>query len=439
MSLAEKKTPDDDGILLVVDKTVRTEDILAGTRIEDIIKADLEQQIAFAETREIKPDELNAVEDVLKRKAREERARKSVLSQEDGIWFSRGKDPNYIASLKYADKEASRGIEFDETNDTILSRIDITLRNIESARKNMKKRASAAVHEGARLGTLLGIYSAELADESLTVFGRYLRDTAHGKTRLGRELAETMAAVLEFRDSRAVPYLYRKDTEKDIFVPAEESKRLLKNLHAWYKDAALPWIKNRAGPSLVNRLARTSRRIRRDILRPVKKSMVDPLADKIRELSEDKIKKYYTPDPETGKLILRKEFELGYAHALKKSAPYVFGVIGTCAIGFIAYNSGTDFTKVSSRDTSAAVFRYEPSAEEKKLGANPYDVVRKFNEQYDECVDNNPVSIHDLRYANGNRVFREKTKIPGNYRMREKQRELYVKIKGGQCAPKRKR
>jgi len=439
MNLADRKIPEDDGIRIVVDRNIKTEDILAGTRIEDIIQAGLEHQIAFAETRALTSDELDTVEDVLKRKAREERSKKSILTQEDGIWFSRGNDPRYISTLKYPDQNTFKGIEFDEANDTVLGRIDITLRNIESARKNMKKRASAAVHEGARLGAIVSLYSAELADESLTVFGRYLRDTMYGKTRLGRELAETMAAAMEFRDSTAIPYLYRKDPEKDIFVPAEESKRLLENLYAWSRDAALPWIKNRAGPSLVNRLARTYRKIRRDILKPVKKSMVDPLADKIRELSEESIRRYYTSDPETGKLILKKEVELGYAHALKKSAPYVFGVIGTCAIGFIAYSSGTDFTRVRSRDPAAAVFRYEPSAEEKRLGANPYDVARKFNEQYDECLQGNSISIHDLRYVNGNSIFRRGAKIPEDYRMKEKQRGLYVKIKGGPCAPKRKR
>ncbi len=433
----------DDGILLRVDKRIKTEDILAGTPIERIVNAIAKNELAFADTRALTSEELATIEGLLKQKAREERAKAAALTSDDGIWFSKGRDSTYIAGLGYAEEGLNKGIEFDEIRDDVLGRIDIALKRIATARKNM---GASAMHQSANfakkageLGTLVGVYSAELADESLTRFGRYIRDTAHGKTRLGRELFEISEAFINFRDEVAIPYVYREEPGVGSrFIPAEESGRLLKKFYAWSRDSALPWIKNKAGPSLTNRLTRTNRRIRREILRPVRKSLIDPLVEKIKNSSRQRISDYYTPDPSTGKLVLKKEIELGYAHAARKSAPYVLGAVGACTAGLIAYNSGTDFTKVNSRDQSAAVFRYEPSAEEKKSGANPHDVIRRFNEQYEECIEN-PLQLHDLRYANGNRVFRRSARIPKNYRMKDRSKNLYIKLDSGPCVAERDR
>ncbi len=439
----------DDGVLLIVDKTRTAEEIIAGTPIEKILKAVAENELAFADTRALTEEELKLLEITLKQKAREARTEAAELTQEDGIWFSNGSDPKYIAGLEFADSEFNKGIEFDESGN-VLGRIDIAIRKIESARRSVGESigetALTAMQQGGRfarrageLGTFVGIYSAEFADESLTRFGRYLRDSAHGKTRLGRELFEISDALMDFRDRTAIPFFYREEHEAErIFIPVEESERILKSFYAWSRNSAFPWIRKKAGPQLANKLTRVYKTIRRDILRPAKKSMFDPLAEKIRDLARERVSRYYTPDPSTGKLVLRKEIELGYAHAARRSAPYFLGAISACTIGLIAYNSGTDFTKVNSRDRSAAVFRYEPSAEEKRFGANPSNVIEKFNDQYDECIEN-PLSVHDLRYANGNRVFRKGAKVHHNYRMKENQKGLYVKLSSGPCAPKRKR
>lgn len=439
MDTSDKNLGYDDGILLRVDKRIKTEDIIAGRGIDEVIA----DEIAFADTRALTSEELDTVEGLLKQKAREERAKAAALTSDDGIWFSNGNDPGYIAGLSYAEEGLNKGIEFDESRDNVLGRIDIALKRIESARKSvgesMAEQSVSFAKKAGELGTLVGVYSAELADESLTRFGRYIRDTAHGKTRLGKELFEISETFINFRDEVAIPYVYREEPGVGSrFIPAEESGRLLKKFYAWSRDSALPWIKNKAGPSLTNRLTRTNRRIRREILRPVRKSLIDPLVEKIKNSSRARISDYYTPDPSTGKLVLKKEIELGYAHAIRKSAPYILGAVGACTAGLIAYNSGTDFTKVNSRDQSAVVFRYELSAEEKKSGANPRDVVRRFNKQYEECIEN-PLQLHDLRYVNGNRVFRRNAGVPEGYRMKEKNKGLYIKISRGPCAPKRKR